>query len=88
MSRRAGKPLPRRAVAWMVCVGIALFLHTICGRFLAGRDIFASLLGARDPGPAFCAALLVPARLFVYLLAPGWALHIAVRALLERRARR
>lgn len=87
MSRLGGRGLPRRAVAWAVCVGVALIVHTACGRFLASRDIFASLLGARDPGPAFCAALLVPARLFLYLLAPGWALYIAVRTVIERSRR-
>lgn len=78
-------PLPRRSVAWGVCVGLALVVHTVCGRFLASRDIFASLLGAGDPLPAFAAAVLVGSRLFLYLLAPGWALHIVVRTALERR---
>lgn len=77
----------RSAVRWLITVAIAALLHFASGRALAGRDIVASLLVGREPSALLLAAVLLMSRLFLYLLAPGWALHIAVRTWLEKRIR-
>lgn len=82
------KRLPRRAVAWLATVGAAALLHELCGRYVAGHDLIVTLMSGRDSGVVPAAAGLVAARMFLVFLAPGWALHIAVRALLERRLAR
>jgi hypothetical protein len=82
------KRVPRRAIAWAVAVAAALVLSSLCGRLLAERDIVSAVLSAREPQLVLAALALVLCRLFLYLLAPGWALYIALRTLLERRAGR
>jgi hypothetical protein len=77
----------RSAVSWLIAVAIAALLHFSSGRALADRDIVASLLVGREPSALLLAVVLLLSRLFLYLLAPGWALHIAVRTWLEKRLR-
>jgi hypothetical protein len=81
------KRVPRRAIAWLIVVAAFAALHTASGQALASRDIVASVLVGRDPMTLLGAAVLLMSRLFLYLLAPGWAIHIAVRTWLERRNR-
>lgn len=74
----------RRALPCAVAVVTALAVQALAGRLLAGRDVVLALLGgSQGPTPALIAAL-VGARLFLFLLAPGWALHVAMKALVER----
>jgi hypothetical protein len=82
----SAKLLPRRAVAWLVVMGAAAIAHTVCGRLVAGGDIIADALSGRG-GRLLLALILVLLRLFLYLLAPGWALYIALRGALEHRLR-
>jgi hypothetical protein len=78
------KRVPRGAIAWLVVVVAAFALHTIGGRVLAGEDVVAAVLVGRGATALLAAFVLVSSRLFLYLLAPAWALHVAVRAFLER----
>lgn len=78
----------KRAVRCAIAVGAALVAHTVAAHLLAGRDVvLAVLAGERGPTVALIAVLFA-ARLFLYLLAPGWVLHVAATVLLERRAAR
>ena len=75
----------RRAIPWAVTVAIAAVVQAICGHLLAGRDVvLAILVGDRVVTVALIVALLA-ARLFLFLLAPGWALYLAATLALERR---
>jgi len=74
----------KRARPCAVAVAAALVVHTLAGHALAGHDVILALLtGARRTTAALIAAL-VAARLFLFLLAPGWALFVAAKILLER----
>jgi hypothetical protein len=75
------KQVPRSAVVWLVVVTAAGVVHAITGRVLGSRDLVAAVLMGRDPYLLLGALALLLSRLFLYLLAPGWALHIAVRSL-------
>lgn len=76
----------RSALAWLVFAIVAVALHVLAGRALAGTDIVAEVLVGRGAGSVLLAVALVSSRMYLFLLAPGWALHIAARTWLERRA--
>jgi hypothetical protein len=86
--KRARATWPPGTWTWLLFAGFAALVHAFCGRIVAGHDILAALLLHRDIPVLLAAAALVIARLFLFLLVPGWALHIAVRAWLLRRAER
>jgi hypothetical protein len=66
---------------------VALVVHRITSDLLAERDVILSLLvGDRSFIVGLVVALVV-ARLFLFLLAPGWLLHALVTLALERRLR-
>jgi hypothetical protein len=77
--------LPRRALVWLVLVALAAALHAALGRVVGDHDLVAIAVSRRDLWVLGAAALLLLARGFLYLLAPGWALYILVRPLIERR---
>jgi hypothetical protein len=77
------KAIPRGAILWLVVVAAAGVVHAIMGRALADEDVVAAVL-RRDPEVVLAVAALLISRLFLYLLAPGWALYLAVRTLIER----
>jgi hypothetical protein len=74
----------KRALPCALAVAAALVVHTVAGHALAGHDVILALLTGQRWMTAALIAVLVAARLFLYLLAPGWALHVAAKILLER----
>jgi hypothetical protein len=76
----------RRARMFAIAVASAAIVHAIAGRHLGAVDPIGSLLGRGDAGVVIAAIGVAGARLFLFFVAPGWALHIAVRALLRRAA--
>lgn len=81
--RRAAKRALRAAITWLVVVVLVYVIHSVISRYLAGRDIVAALLAERDSTVAMAALMAVLTRLFVFVLAPAWALHIAIITLLR-----
>ncbi len=73
---------------WLVFTILAALVHAFCGRLVAGHDIVAAALVHHDIPLVLAALALVVARLFLFFLAPGWALHIAAKAYLLHRAQR
>ncbi len=78
----------RRAISCAAAVGAALLVHAVTGRLLVDRDVVLALLLGAWVETAALVAVLLASRLFLYLLAPGWALYVAVTLVLERRAKR
>ena len=78
----------RRAVVWAVMVALAGAVQALGGRFLAERDVVVALLVESRPEVAAVILGVLLARMFLFLLAPGWGLYAAVSFALERRARR
>jgi hypothetical protein len=78
----------KRAVAWAVTVALAGAAHALCGRFLAGRDVVVALLVESRAEIVLVIAALLLARLFLFLLAPGWALYLIATLAVERYGRR
>jgi len=78
----------RRAVVWAVMVAVAGAVQAPGGRFLAGRDVVVALLVESRPEVAAVIAVVLLARLFLYLLAPGWGLYLTATVAMERRGRR
>jgi hypothetical protein len=78
------KRRPRRSVAWLVTVILAGLLHLTLGRFVARNDLIVEIFSLR-PAVVLAAVVLVAARWYLLLFAPGWALHIAIRTALEHR---
>ena len=74
----------RRAVVWAVMVALAGAVQALGGSFLAGRDVVVALLVESRPEVAGVIAVVLLARLFLFLLAPGWGLYVGVRFALER----
>jgi hypothetical protein len=64
----------------------AFIVHVLAGRELAGRDVLQTILEAHhrqhDETILFLAALTA-ARVFLYFVAPWWALHIVVVGTLQ-----
>lgn len=79
---------PPGTTTWLVFTLLAALAHAFCGRVAAGHDLVAAVLVHRDVLVILAAAALVIARMFLFFLAPGWALHIAVKAWLLHRASR
>ncbi len=75
----------RRALPWAIAVALAGAAHVIAGRFLAGRDVVLAILVGGRVSVALVALALLLARLFLFLLAPGWALYVIVQAAIARR---
>ncbi len=73
-----------RLLPCAVATAAALLAHHVAGRVLAGRDIVQAVLAGDDLSTGALALVLLAARLFLYLLAPGWALHELVKIGLER----
>ncbi len=65
----------RRFVPWAVTTALALVVHELAGRLLAGRDPIEAFLAGRYLSTGALVLLLAGARLFLFLLAPAWALH-------------
>jgi hypothetical protein len=59
----------------------AAVLHGIAAHHLAGLDPIAAMLTRPDPGVVAAAVGVAAARLFLYLVAPAWATHLAVTSL-------
>jgi hypothetical protein len=69
--------------AWLIVAAVitAGVVHALAGHHLAALDPIAALLG-RHPATAVVAAIgLTLARLFLYVVAPGWAACFAVAAI-------
>jgi hypothetical protein len=65
----------------------ALAVHGLAGRWLAGRDVVLALIAGERGWAVAAIAALLAARLFLFLLAPGWALYVLV-TMAEARYRR
>ncbi len=74
----------KRALPCALTVATALVVHTAAGHALAGHDVILALLKGDRWTTAALLAVLLAARLFLYLLAPGWVLFVAAKILLER----
>lgn len=81
---RIKRHLPRGLVPWALLTVVAVLLDWALGRALFETDVIAAVLRLR-PAPLLAAAILYFLRLYLYFLAPAWALHLAVRTALERR---
>jgi hypothetical protein len=68
-------------------MAVALAVHEIAGSLLAGRDVILSFLVGDRSFVVMAVLVLLAARLFLFLLAPGWVLHALVTLWLERRLR-
>lgn len=79
---------PPGTTAWLFSTVLAALVHAFCGRVAAGHDLVAAVLVHRDVLVILAAAALVIARMFLFFLAPGWALHLVVKAWLLHRASR
>lgn len=76
------KKLPRGAKTWLICTGIGLAIHTITHFILFPVDLILALQG-RSQGPLAALTFLIFARVFLYFIAPGWGLYVALRSVLE-----
>lgn len=76
----------RRVRALAIAVAAAAIVHAIAGRHLGAVDPIARMVEHRDAGVVIAAIWVAVARLFLFFVAPGWALHMALRALLRRAA--
>jgi len=77
--------VPRAFRVWLTFTVVALAVHVGLGRVVGGRDLIAALLVHHDVPLALGAVALILARFALFLLAPGWALHIAVTTYLASR---
>lgn len=78
------KQLPRGTKTWLICVAIGLAIHTIANFLLFPVDLILALQG-RSQGPLAALTFLIFARIFLFFIAPGWGLYLALRSLLEWR---
>lgn len=76
--------LVRPAARWAASVTLALALHALLGRFLARHDVIGAVVTARSPWPVLAALAIVLLQVFLYFLAPAWAIHLLVVAALTR----
>ena len=65
----------KRLLPCAVATAAALVAHHIAGRALAARDIVQAVLAGDYLSIGALALVLLAARLFLYLLAPGWVLQ-------------
>lgn len=72
--RRAGPGLS----ALTLC--LTLVVHWILGRVLASSDVLARVLVGRDVLTVLLVVATLGIRLFLYLVAPGWALFVLARS--------
>ena len=78
----------RPGVGWAVVTATAGVVHALGAHVVAGTDVvLAVLIGGRLEIGLVVLALLV-ARLFLFLLAPGWALYVLVTMGMARHAER
>lgn len=75
----------RAAATWLAFVGLTALGHESAAAYLARRDVVALLIG-HDVAVVAAAGLLAIARGLLFFVAPAWALHLALRAALHRRA--
>jgi hypothetical protein len=68
-----------------VVTAIAAVVHAVAGRWLADRDVVLALLVGERGWAVAAIVALVAARLFLFLLAPGWALYVLGTMALSRR---
>ena len=80
--------VPPAVRAWLTFTVVALAVHVALGRLVGGRDLIAGLLVHHDVALGLGAVALVLARFALFLLAPGWALHVAVTTYLSSRPER
>jgi hypothetical protein len=74
----------RRAVLCAATIVASLVVHTVAGRWLAGRDVVLAVLASERGWAIAAIAALLAARLFLFLLAPGWALYVLITVALAR----
>jgi hypothetical protein len=74
----------KRAFVCGMMVALAALVHALAGRYLAGHDVVLALLVGGRVGAALVVLALLLARLFLYVLAPGWALYVGVMLAVER----
>jgi hypothetical protein len=69
--------------AWLIAAAViaAGLVHAIAGRHLAALDPIAALLGRHGATVVIAAIGLTVARLFLYVVAPGWAACFVVAAI-------
>ena len=69
--------------AWLIAPAViaAGAVHAFAGRRLAALDPIAALLGRHDAAVVIAAIGLCVARLFLYVVAPGWAACFVVAAI-------
>jgi len=76
----------RRARALAIVVAVAAVVHTIACRHLGAVDPIGRLVEHGDAGVIIAAISVATTRLFLLFVAPGWAAHVLLRALLRRAA--
>jgi hypothetical protein len=76
----------RRVRALAIAVAAAAIVHAIASRHLGAVDPIGRLVEHADAGVVIAAVAVAVARVFLFFVAPGWALHVGVRALLRRTA--
>jgi hypothetical protein len=82
------KRIPKRAVALAAALVFAALIHFGAARVLVEHDVVEAALLRSDPVLVAVAIVLVIARLFAFLFAPGWLLWVGVSLVLWGRARR
>jgi hypothetical protein len=75
----------RPLLPWAVTVALAGAAHLLAGSYLAGRDVVLAILVGGRVSVALVVLVLLVSRLFLFLLAPGWALYLLARMALARR---
>ena len=71
----------RQAGSIAAAVVAAGLVHAVAGRHLAAADPIAALRGPSHAGAIVAAVGLIVARLFLYLVAPGWAACFVARCI-------
>lgn len=78
------KRIPSGVKPWLLCTSVALGLHMLLSYVLFPVDLITAL-HQRAQGSLAAVAFLVAARTFLYFIAPGWAIYLMARSLLEHR---
>jgi len=76
------KHTTRRQAGWITAAVLAAgLLHAAAGRALAAVDPLAALRAPLDARLIVAAVGLIGARLFLYIVAPGWAACFVARCI-------
>jgi hypothetical protein len=78
------KRLPKNAKTWLVCTTLALLIHTISSYIVFRGDLILAIQ-ERAQGPLVAMTFLVAARMFLYFVAPSWAVYLVMRTFVERK---